>query len=80
MHSILYLYIRDHYSNYCPPPQDQVANTAQGETECCICHETPPLVLYFIVQYEYMVHLLICWFWVGGLIRHGINRLIHMDT
>ena len=42
-----------------------MANTAQGKAECCICHETPPQVLYFI---EYMVLLLICWFCVGGLI------------
>ena len=46
----------------------QVANTAQGKAECCICHETPPWVLYFIIQHEYMVLLLICWFCVGGLI------------
>ena len=23
-----------------------MANTAQGEAECCICHETPPQVLH----------------------------------
>ena len=45
-----------------------VANTARGEAECCICHETPPRVLYFIVQHEYTVLLLICWFCVGGLL------------
>ena len=45
----------------------RVANTAQGEAECCICNETPPLVLYFIVQHEYTVLLLICWVCVGGL-------------
>ena len=46
----------------------RVANTAQGEAECCISHETPPRVLYFIVQHEYTVLLLIFWFCVGGLI------------
>ena len=46
----------------------RVANTARGEAECCICHETPPRVLYFIVQHEYTVLLLICWFCVGGLL------------
>ena len=46
----------------------RVANTVQGKAECCICHETPPRVLYFIVQHKYMVLLLICWFCVGGLI------------
>ena len=46
----------------------QVANTARGEAECCICHETPPIVMYFIVQHEYTVLLLICWFCVGELV------------
>ena len=46
----------------------RVANTARGEAECCICHETTPQVLYFIVQHEYTVLLLICWCCVGGLI------------
>ena len=46
----------------------RVANTARGEAECCICHETVPRVLYFIVQHEYTVLLLICWCCVGGLI------------
>ena len=45
-----------------------MANTAQGEAECCICHETPPRVMYFIIQHEYTVLLLICWFCVGGLV------------
>ena len=45
-----------------------MANTARGKTECCIFHETTPRVLYFIVQHEYMVLLLICWCCVGGLI------------
>ena len=45
----------------------RVANTARGEAECCICHETTPRVLYFIVQHEYTVLLLICWCCVGGL-------------
>ena len=40
----------------------------QGKAKCCIFHETPPQVLYFIVQHEYTVLLLICWFWNGGLI------------
>ena len=34
----------------------QVADTARGKAECCICHETPPQVLYFIIQHEYTVH------------------------
>ena len=46
----------------------RVANTAQGEAECCICHKTTPRVLYFIVQHKYVVLLLICWCCVGGLI------------
>ena len=46
----------------------RVANTARGEAECCTCHETTPRVLYFIVQHEYTVLLLICWCCVGGLI------------
>ena len=46
----------------------RVANTARGEAECCICHETTPRVLYFIVQHEYTVLLLICWCCMGGLI------------
>ena len=46
----------------------QVANIARGKVECCICHETTPRVLYFIVQHEYTVFLLICWCCVGGLI------------
>ena len=29
----------------------RVANTARGKAECCICHETPPCVLYFILLY-----------------------------
>ena len=44
-----------------------VATTALGFASCCICHSTPPLVLYFIVQHKYMVLLLICWVCVGGL-------------
>ena len=36
--------------------------------------------LYFIIQHEYMVLLLIYWFFVGGLIKHGINHLIQMGT
>ena len=46
----------------------QVANTALGFASCCICHETLPGVLYVIVQHEYTVLLLICWFCVGGLL------------
>ena len=46
----------------------RVANTALGFASCCICHETPPRVLYFLVQHEYKVLLLICWFCVGGLL------------
>ena len=40
----------------------------EAKPECCICQETPPQVLYFIVQHEYTVLLLICWFCVGGLV------------
>ena len=43
-------------------------NTAQGKAKCCICHKTTPRVLYFIVQHEYTVLLLICWCCMGGLI------------
>ena len=50
-----------------------MANTAQGEAECCICHKTPTQVLHFIVQHEYTVLLLICWFCVGGLIASALN-------
>ena len=56
----------------------RVANTARGEAECCICHETPPRVLYFIVQHEYTVLLLICWFCVGGLLV--LIRRKELDT
>ena len=41
---------------------------------CCICHETPPRVLYFLVQHEYTVLLLICWFCVGGLLVFSVVR------
>ena len=61
-----------------------VANTAWGEAECCICHKTPPRVLYFIIQHEYMVLLLICWFCVGELITSALNlglgEWIHKDA
>ena len=46
----------------------RVANAARGEAECCICHETTPRVLYFIVQHKYTVLLLICLCCVGGMI------------
>ena len=51
---------------------------ARGEAECCICHSPPPLVLYFIVQHEYTVLLLICWFCVGGLLVffHGEEKAL----
>ena len=45
-----------------------MANTARDEAECCICHETTPRVLYFIIQHEYTVLLLIYWCCVGVLI------------
>ena len=57
----------------------RVANTARGKAECCICHEIPPLVLYFIVQHEYTVLLLICWVCVrglrGGLLAHSADSV-----
>ena len=28
--------------------QDLVTNTALGFTSCCICHSTPPLMLYLL--------------------------------
>ena len=58
-----------------------MANTARGEAEYCICHETPPRVLYFIVQHEYTVLLLICWFCMRGLLVFSVVRRIVMgDT
>ena len=51
----------------------RVANTAQGKAECCICYKTQHRVLYFIVQHEYTVVLLICCFCVGGLIASALN-------
>ena len=45
-----------------------MANTARGKAECYIYHETTSRVLYFIVQHEYMVLLLIFWCCMGGLI------------
>ena len=62
------------YDKIQPEGWGRVANTARGEAECCICHETPPRVLYFIAQHEYTVLLLICWVCVGGL-RGGL--LVH---
>ena len=62
----------------------RVANTARGEAECYICYEIPPRVLYFIIQHEYTVLLLICWFCVGGLIAFasnlGLGEWIHKDA
>ena len=62
----------------------RVANTARGEAECCICHETPPQVLYFTVQHEYTVLLLICWVCVGGLrgglLAHSADSVSKHDT
>ena len=61
-----------------------VANTALGFASCCICHSTLPLVLYFIVQHEYMVLLLICWFFLGELIASplglGLGEWIRKDA
>ena len=52
-----------------------MANTAQGKAECCIS-----LVLYLpqdLVQQEYMVILLICWLYVGGLLV--LSSAIHCE-
>ena len=46
----------------------QVANTAWGKAKCCVCHETPPQMLCFIIQHKYTLLLLICWFCMGELI------------
>ena len=51
----------------------RVANAARGEAECCICQETSSRVLYFIVQHEYTVLLLIFGFCVEGLIASTLN-------
>ena len=37
----------------------------------------PPLMLYFIVQHEYTVLLLICWFCMGGLLV--LSSVIHYE-
>ena len=61
---------------------------AQGKAECCMYHEIPPQVLYFIIQHEYMVFLLICCLCVGGLIPsalmldlgEGIHKMLNKLT
>ena len=53
-----------------PVISGQVANIAEGEAECCICHETLCQVLYFTVQQKYTVLLLIYWFCIGGRITY----------
>ena len=61
-----------------------VAKTAWGEAESCIFQETSPRVLYFIVQYEYTMLLLICWFCVEGITASALNldlgEWIHKDA
>lgn len=51
----------------------KVENVARGKAKWCVCHQTPPQVLYFIVQHKHTVLLLVCWFCVGGLITLGIE-------
>ena len=53
----------------------RVENAAQGKAECCISHDTPPQVLYFIIHHEYTCNALqVCWFCMGGLITLCIDH------